>query len=126
LIGQLGYLNALFFSSELEAQTDGRVDGGSVEEATGHAVRNSRIHGAGIGIKALGESVIDQEGDCIELPAARRKRGVRAADRAKAVLLLMEIGGDQIDIRPDGVFRAGPEDLEILGIRKAGIADRTE
>ena len=38
----------------------------------------------------------------------------------------MVIGRHQIDIRPHGVFRSGPEDLQISSIREANVADRAE
>src|ERR1700688_2244990 len=114
------------FASELEAHADGRVDGVFVQEATRESVRDARVHGAGVSVETLGEPVIDQEGDGIELSAACRRRGVRAADQAKAVLLFVVIGADQIDIGPYGVFRARPEHLQILGIRKGGVADGAE
>src|ERR1700687_99857 len=110
-------------ASELEAQADGRVDGGFVKETAGETVRDLRIHGACVGIEALGKSIIDQEGNRIELSAACREGSIRTTDHTKAVLLLVVVGRNQIDIRPDGVLRAGPKYLQIPGIRKSGVAD---
>jgi hypothetical protein len=61
------------FASELEAQANGRIDRGSIEESIRKTIRHLRPHDAGVSIEALGESVIGEEGNRIQLPAALRK-----------------------------------------------------
>jgi len=78
---------------------------GSVEESAGEAVRHLREHRAGVGIEALGKSLICHDRHRIQLSAACGKAVIRAPIPLKAVLLFVVIGRNQIDIRPDGAGR---------------------
>src|SRR5438309_330569 len=88
------------FSSELKAQTDGRIDRGSLKETVGETIGYLRPHDAGIRVEALGKSVIGDKGNRIQLSAALRQagvrtmRGIQCGGRAslEAVLFLVVVG----------------------------------
>src|SRR6266550_1801851 len=87
-------------TSELKAQTNGRIDRGSLKEAIGETIRHLRPHDTGIGVEALRKPVIRDERNRIQLSAALRQAGIRTMGRVqgsrcpalKTVLLFVVIG----------------------------------
>src|ERR1700722_4766976 len=120
------------FASELEAQANGRIDRGSLQEAIGETIRHLRPHDAKVCVEALRKSVVRDEGNRVPLSAALRE-GAGCTDtshihstRLKAVLLLMVIGDTQIDVGPDRIFHTTPKYLEDLVGGKIGVVGGAE
>src|ERR1700676_3009993 len=87
-------------ASEVEAEADGGIDRGSLQEAVCETIRHLRPHDACMSVEALGKSVVRDEGNRIQLSTALPQAGIRTMRRVQssgcpaleAVLLFVIIG----------------------------------
>jgi hypothetical protein len=97
--------------SELETDPSRRSDCAAMQIAVRQAVVDLRVHNSSVGVEFGGKLPIHGDRISIERAAARRLRGVRAIDRAEAVLKVVIITSHHIQFVGDGIFRAGPKHL---------------
>src|ERR1700722_18647525 len=114
--------------SEPEAKPRGRSKVVEDLVAICQAVRDSRIHEAGVEVELLGDLPIDVKRNRIQLAcaAACHRGAVAEATHVKAVLIVVVVGDACIDSGGEGVSRAGPADLQMLTNGESVLRDISE
>ena len=82
-----------------------------MQKAVRQAVVDLGVHKSSVGVEFGGKLPIHGGRISIERAAARRLRGVRAIDRAEAVLKIVIITAHHIHLVGNSVFRSGPKYL---------------